>query len=139
MKSGTGKTNHSVRKPLVYLLGDGGAHVDFDTAIARFPAAHRGTRITGAPHPAWQLLEHLRIAQWDILEFSRSPKHESPDFPAGYWPKTPAPPDDDAWKKSIRAFRRDQRAMIQLVSNQQIHLHPTFPWGDGKTLLREAL
>src|SRR5260370_11729800 len=107
MKSGTGKTNHSVRKPLVYLLSDGGAAVDCDTDIARFPAAHRGTRITGAPHTAWQLLEHLRIAQWDILEFSRDPTHVSPKFPDGYWPRADSPPSTRAWNESVRAFQRD--------------------------------
>ncbi len=99
----------------------------------------RGAYANGLPHTAWQLLEHLRVAQWDILEFSRNPKHVSPDFPAGYWPSTPAPQDDDAWKKSIRSFRRDQRAMMRLVSNNRLDVHAPFPWGDGQTLLREAL
>src|SRR6266850_6548700 len=94
MKRSSSEMGPSLRKHLAYLLGDGGAHVDFDTAIARFPAAQRGARIAGAPHTAWQLLEHLRIAQWDILEFSRNRTHVSPKFPDGYWPRTdchPAP------------------------------------------------
>ena len=137
-RSNTGM-DQSLRKHLVYLLGDGGAHLDFDTAIARFPAADRGTMIKGAPHTAWQLLEHLRIAQWDILEFSRDPTHVSPKFPDGYWPRTEAPPSTRAWTESVRAFQRDLRAMIRLVSNPKTDLFARIPHGDGQTILREAL
>ena len=136
--SGTGM-GPSLRKHLVCLLGDGGAHVDFDTAIVRFPAAQRGARIAGAPHTAWQLLEHLRIAQWDILEFSRNPPHVSPEFPDGYWPRTDSPPSARAWNESVRAFRRDLRAMIRLVSDPKTDLFARIPHGDGQTILREAL
>ncbi len=139
MKSTSAQVSQSVRKHLVYLLSDGGAHVDFETAIARFPAAHRGTRINGAPHTAWQLLEHLRIAQWDILEFSRDPTHVSPKFPDGYWPRRDAPPSTRAWNESVREFRRDLRAMIRLVSNPKTDLFAPIPHGDGQTILREAL
>jgi hypothetical protein len=139
MKRSNPGRDQSLRKHLVYLLGDGGAHVDFDTAIARFPAAHRGTRITGAPHTAWQLLEHLRIAQWDILEFSRDPTHVSPKFPDGYWPRTDAPPSTRAWNESVRAIQGDLRAMIRLVSNPKTDLFARIPHGDGQTILREAL
>jgi hypothetical protein len=85
------------------------------------------------------LLEHLRIAQWDILEFSRNPKHTSPEFPEGYWPKTPLPPDDSAWSKSVKSFQRDLKEIIALISNRHVDLYAPFPWGDGQTLLREAL
>ena len=139
MKSTSAQLDLSLRKHLVYLLGDGGAHVDFDTAIARFPAAHRGTRIAGAPHTAWQMLEHLRIAQWDILEFSRDATHVSPKFPDGYWPRTDAPPSTRAWNESVRAFRRDLRAMIRLVSNPKTDLFAPIAHGDGQTILREVL
>jgi hypothetical protein len=135
--SGTGMP--SLRKHLAYLLGDGGAHVNFDTAIARFPAAQRGARISGAPHTAWQLLEHLRIAQWDILEFSRNTAHVSPKFPDDYWPRTDLPPSARAWNESVRAFQRDLRAMIRLVSNPKTDLFARIPHGDGQTILREAL
>ncbi len=129
----------SLRQHLIELLKGGNAHVGFQDAVDNIPKRMRGAYANGLPHTAWQLLEHLRVAQWDILEFSRNPKHVSPDFPAGYWPSTPAPHDDDAWKKSIRSFRRDQRAMMRLVSNKRLDLHASFPWGDGQTLLREAL
>jgi hypothetical protein len=129
----------SLRKHLVYLLRDGGAHVDFDAAIARFPAAQRGARIAGAPHTAWQLLEHLRIAQWDILEFSRNSAHVSPKFPDGYWLHTDSPPSARAWSESVRTFQKDLRAMIRLVSNPKTDLFARIPHGDGQTILRETL
>jgi hypothetical protein len=129
----------SLRQHLIELLKGGNAHVGFLDALENIPKRKRGAYAKGLPHTAWQLLEHLRIAQWDILEFSRNPKHISPDFPAGYWPSTPAPRDDEAWNKSVRSFRRDQRAMMRLISNRRLDLHAPFPWGDGQTLLREAL
>ena len=129
----------SLRQHLIELLKGGNAHVGFLDALENIPRRKRGAYAKGLPHTAWQLLEHLRIAQWDILEFSRNPKHTSPDFPVGYWPSTPAPHDDAAWNKSVRSFRRDQRAMMRLISNRRANLHAPFPWGDGQTLLREAL
>ncbi len=129
----------SLRKHLAYLLSDGGAHVDFNTAIVRFPAAQRGTRVAGVPHTAWQLLEHLRIAQWDILEFSRNPAHVSPKFPDGYWPSTDSPPSARTWNESVRAFEKDLRAMIRLISNPKTDLFARILHGDGQTILREAL
>ena len=128
-----------LREHLAYLLKDGGAHLHFEDAIAGLPADLRGKRAAGLPHTAWQLLEHMRIAQWDILEFSRNPKHVSPDFPAGYWPKTEAPPDGDAWEKSASEFRRDLKAMIALAENPHTDLFARIPHGEGQTVLREAL
>src|SRR5947209_1527454 len=128
-----------LRKHLVELLKGGEAHVGISDALADFPADKRATAAQGFEHTAWQLLEHIRIAQWDILEFSRNPKHVSPDFPEGYWPKVSASPDDVAWKKSVHAVQSDLRAMIDLVSDPRVDLYARFPWGDGQTLLREAL
>ncbi len=87
----------------------------------------------------WMVLEHLRLTQWDILEFSRNPKYRSPKWPEGYWPKTEAPPDASAWNKSIQQFRKDLKAMQDLVANPKTDLYARIPWGDGQTLLREAL
>ena len=129
----------ALRKQLVQLLEGGGAHIRFSEALTDFPADERGVLAEGLPHTGWQLLEHARIAQWDILEFSRNARHVSPDFPDGYWPKTPAPPDDAAWNKSVKAFQRDLQEMIALVSNPRADLYPPFSWGDGQTLLREAM
>lgn len=139
LSSGKLSPDASLRQHLVELLKGGNAHVGFLDALESIPRRMRGAYAKGLPHTAWQLLEHLRIAQWDILEFSRDPKHLSPEFPVGYWPSTPAPHDDDAWKKSIRAFRHDQRTMMRLISNRRLDLHAPFPWGDGQNLLREAL
>ena len=131
--------SHVLREQLVELLKGGHAHVDFMGAVEAFPAAKRGAYVQGLPHTAWQLLEHLRIAQWDILEFSRNAKHVSPDFPEGYWPKTPAPQDEEQWLDSMAAFRRDLREMIRLVENPRIDLCVKIPHGQGQTILREAL
>src|SRR5713226_3615081 len=129
----------SLREHLAYLLKGGGAHVHFMDALEGFPVRKRGTYVKGLPHTGWQLLEHARIAQWDILEFSRNPGHVSPDFPGGYWPKTPLPPVESAWDESVKLFRRDLAAMAKLVQNPKTDLLAKIPHGDGQTILREAL
>jgi len=131
--------DRAARDQLAALLKGGGAHVHFQDALDGFPKEKRGVFVKGLPHTGWQLLEHVRIAQWDILEFSRNPKHTSPPFPGGYWPKTPLPPDDDAWDASAKAFQRDLAEMIKLVQNPRTNLHAKIPWGDGQTIFREAL
>jgi len=103
------------------------------------PPALRGQKPEGADHTPWELLEHLRITQWDILEFSRNAQHRSPDFPAGYWPKEAAPPSDKAWDKSVAAFRAELKAMIDLINAPATDLFAKIPHGDGQTILREAL
>ena len=128
-----------VREQVLALLRGGNAHISFDDAIKDFPAKLRGTKPNGAEHTAWQLLEHLRIAQWDILEFSRSGKHVSPEFPGGYWPKTEKPPNDDAWEKSITSFKKDLKAMEKLIEDTKTDLHAKIPHGTGQTIFREAL
>jgi hypothetical protein len=129
----------ALRKHVLHLLAGKGAHVEFDEAIADFPEELRGKRVAGAPHTAWQLLEHMRIAQWDILEFSRDAKHVSPKWPEGYWPKTDAPPDTAAWDGCLRQFRQDRDAMRALISDPAADLFARIPHGQGQTLLREAL
>lgn len=131
--------DRAIREHVCRLLTSRDAHADFDRAVEGFPAELRGKRPRGAAHTAWQLLEHLRIAQWDILEFSRDAKHVSPEFPAGYWPKTAAPPDEGAWERSARAFRRDRKAMMAMVTDDKNDLLAPFAHGNGQTLLREAL
>jgi Mn-containing catalase len=120
-------TDKSLRDHLVYLLTEEGAHVQFDKAVNGLRANLRGKRPEGAPHSPWEILEHLRIAQWDILEFTRDPKHVSPEFAAGYWPKTQAPPDDEAWDKSVAAFRADLRAMVDLIQDKKTDLLAPLP------------
>jgi hypothetical protein len=128
-----------LRKHLVDLLRMKGAHLAFDEAVAGFPAALRGIKPKGAPHTPWQLLEHLRLAQWDILDFCRNPKYQEQRFPEDYWPKTEAPPDDAAWGHSIEQFQSDLKAMEKLISDPAVDLTARISHGKGQTLLREAL
>ena len=128
-----------LRKQLVELLRMEGAHLSFDDAVADFPVKLRGIKPPGAPHTPWQLLEHLRIAQWDILDFSRNSGYQEMKFPDDYWPKTEAPPDAGAWDKSVEQFRRDLKAMEELVSDAGADLNARIPHGTGQTLLREVL
>jgi uncharacterized damage-inducible protein DinB len=129
----------TLRRHLVDLLEGHNAHVDLEGALKGLPAKLRGVKAKGVPHTAWQLLEHIRIAQWDILEFSRNPKHVSPAWPNGYWPKTEAPPSAAAWNKSVRQARADLKAMAKLVGSGKSDLCRPIPHGEGQTLLREAL
>jgi hypothetical protein len=129
----------ALREHVLYLLRGGGAHLDFEKAIAGLPAELRGAKPPGQPHTPWRLLEHMRIAQWDILEFSRNPRHVSPPFPEGYWPQGDAPPDAGAWDRSVDAFRADLKAMQDLVADPATDLFAPVPHGEGQTVLREAL
>src|SRR5436190_396378 len=132
--------NDPVREQVVALLNSGNAHVAFDNVFKDFPAKLRGVKPKGAPHTAWQLLEHLRIAQWDILEFSRSAKHVSPKWPEGYWPEAETPPNDKAWQKSIQQFRDDLNQVKRLLKKaSEAELYKPITHGDGQTLLREVL
>lgn len=133
------KREASLRQQVEDLLTGGHAHAGFERVIRDIPVELRGKRPRGAQHSLWQVLEHLRIAQWDILEFSRNPKHVSPEWPGGYWPATPAPPDAKAWDRSVRSFRRDLKGMCALVADESKDLFVRIPHGDGQTLLREAL
>jgi hypothetical protein len=128
-----------LRKQLVHLLQGGQAHVRFSDVLEGFPVKKRGVLARGLAHTAWQLLEHARLAQWDILEFCRNPNHVSPDFPEGYWPKTPIPPNATAWDQCARDFHYDLLQMIALVENPKTDLHAAIPRGNGKNILREAL
>jgi len=135
----TDAQNRALREHVLYLLEGGGAHAQFDQVIAGIPAKLRGRKPVGLPHSLWMLLEHMRIAQRDILEFSRNRKHVSPEWPGGYWPTTEAPPSAAAWNASIKKFRQDLKAMGNLVTNPKTDLFARIPWGDGQTILREAL
>ena len=114
------KESNAFRKELIAFLTEDHAHAGFDSAVKDFPADLRGERPNDLPHSAYQLVEHLRIAQWDIVEYALSPKHKSPDFPEGYWPKSPAPPDAKAWDKSIAAFRADRKKLIAALEKSDL-------------------
>ncbi|MGC1163177.1 MAG: DinB family protein, partial [Candidatus Sulfotelmatobacter sp.] len=116
-----------LREHLLYLLNGGGAHARFDDVVKNWPEDLRGTKPNGLPHSAWMLLDHLRLAQWDILEFSRNSKHTSPEWPKGYWPKTEAPPSTAAWNKSVQQFRKDLKSMHNLVANPKTDLYARIP------------
>ena len=131
--------DRALRDHLLDLLRGGGAHLHFDAAVADLPTKLRGAKPAGLPHTPWRLLEHMRICQWDILEFSRNPKYVEPKFPDDYWPKGDAPPDDAAWDRSIASFRADLKAMQDLVADPATDLFAPIPHGDGQTILREAL
>jgi hypothetical protein len=128
-----------VREHLVKLLQGGQAHATFDAAVKGLPAALRCKRPKGAEHSPWEILEHMRIAQSDILEFSIDAKHVSPEWPSGYWPKSPKPPNEKAWAKSVRGFNADLEAMRKLVVAESTDLCAPIPHGDGQTIMREAL
>jgi len=129
----------ALRQHLLDLLRGRNAHADFDAVVTDFPSRLRGAKPPGAQHTAWQLLEHMRIAQSDILEFSRDGKHKSPVWPEGYWPKTQAPPSAASWNNSLRSFRADLKSMAKLVADKKTDLFAAIPHGSGQTILREAL
>jgi hypothetical protein len=131
--------NDPVREQIIQLLQGGHAHLTFDKAIEDFPKKLRGAKPAGAPHTAWELLEHMRIALWDIVEFSVDAKHVSPTWPEGYWAKTEKPPSDAAWKKSIASIKRDLLRMRKLIENPATNLYAKIPHGTGQNILREAL
>jgi hypothetical protein len=133
------KQIQSLREHVLYLLKGGGAHLDFDKAVKDLPAKLRGVKPDGLPFSAWRLVEHMRIAQWDIVEFCVNPRHVSPKWPEGYWPKGDAPPDEAAWDKSLAAFREGLQRMQDLVANPATDLFARLSHGDGQTILREAL
>lgn len=127
------------REHVLYLLRGGGAHLNFEAVIADLPVELRGAKPPGIAQTPWRLLEHMRIAQWDILEFTRNTKHVSPEFPSGYWPASDAPREARAWDESLKAFRADLQAMQKLVSNPATDLFSIISRGEGQTVLREAL
>ena len=132
-------SNQNLRKHLLELLDGGHAHAAFDDVIANFPSQSYSEVPKGLPHSAWMLLDHMRITQWDILEFSRDAHHVSPKWPEGYWP----PPDDlghpDLWHETVEKFRRDLAEMKDMVADPATDLFTKIPHGSGQTIMREAL
>jgi hypothetical protein len=131
--------NKALREQLAQAMRGDQSHLDFDSATNDLSVELAGLKPKGAPHTAWQLLEHMRIAQHDILEFSRDPNHKSPKWPEGYWPTTEAPPNKQAWDLSIATFRKEAQEMEGLISDPKQDLFKPIEGGTGQTLLREAL
>jgi hypothetical protein len=129
----------SLRDHLRSLLRGGNAHITFDDFIADFPAELSGQKVEGLPYTAWQVLEHMRLAQWDILEFSRSAKHVSPKWPEGYWPAREEIGTTKQWNESIEKFQADLKETENLIADPATDLFAKIPHGSGQTILREAL
>ena len=131
--------NRPLREHVLYVLRGEGAHVTFEDFVADFPAERCGQRLEGLPYTAWQVLEHMRIAQWDILEFSRNPKHVSPKWPEGYWPPQDQTGTPERWQETVSKFRDDLKEMENLVADPSTDLFANIPHGTGQTIMREAL
>ena len=132
-------TDTAIRENLIWLLEGGHAHAKFDEVVAGFPSDRTSIRPKGAAHSAWEILEHMRIAQNDILRFSLSADHVSPNWPEGYWPAGPAPESKEGWSQSVRDFQKDLAEFVSLIRDPARDLSKRFPWGTGQTLLRECL
>lgn len=128
-----------LREHLLELLAGRSAHVDLETVLREFPVELINRRPEHSPHTAWELLEHIRIAQWDILEFSRDAGHISPEFPAGYWPDAATAASADDWRRAVRQTLDDLQAVRDLISDSATDLFARIPHGSGQTVLREAL
>jgi hypothetical protein len=122
---------------LIHLLNGGNAHADLETALAGLPGNLRGEKPDKLPYSIWQLVEHIRIAQWDMLEFSKDSNHQSPNWPDDYWPKETSPKDDEAWEKSVKQIKTDKDAFISLIKSGE--LFEKIPHGDVQNILREVL
>jgi len=129
----------AVREHLVQLLEGRQAHLSFDAAVEDLPAALRGVQPAHVPYSIWQLVDHIRIAQWDILEFSRGAAHQSPPWPAGYWAPNAAPATDAAWDEALAQIAQNLAAFVALLHAPDCDLYAPLPHGDGQTLLREAM
>ncbi len=129
----------SLLEHVLYMLRGRGAHISFEDFVSDFPTELCNRKIKGLPYTPWQVLEHMRVAQWDILEFSRNPQHVSPDFPRGYWPEPEELGSPQLWTQTVERFRSDLKEMEELVSDPATDLFAKIPHGDGQTILREAL
>jgi hypothetical protein len=131
--------DNALREDVLLLLRGGRAHVSFEKAVANLPEALRGKKPRGLPYTPWQQLEHVRIVQWDILEYIRNPQHISPEWPTGYWPGE-APPSRTAWAKSVKAFQADRQALLDMAADPSTDLLARVPADpEGPTILHELL
>ncbi len=133
------KNDQVIRKELLALLRGGNAHMEFTEAVDRFPMQDINRKVAHIPYTAWHFLEHMRIAQWDILEFIRNPKHVSPDYPEGYRPRPDKHADEAQWKRTVQALRHDRKALEELVADESVDLLAPLPHAQSYTVLREVL
>lgn len=131
--------DHILRKQLVEFVRGEGAHISLKEAVKDFPAKHYGAKPNGAPHSAWQQLEHIRFTLRDLLDFCTNPEYTAPDWPKDYWPEAAAPPSKEAWDAAVQAIHEDVGAFEKLIGDPGSNLYAEIPWGDGQTLLREVL
>ena len=132
-------TDQALRAHLRKILSWEDAHVGFEAAVEGIPSDLRGIAPKGSPHSPWQLLEHIRRTQADILDFCRNPAYKELAWPADYWPASAAPPSEDAWPESVAAIRRDRAALEALAEDRSVDLFARIPHGTGQTYLRELL
>lgn len=128
-----------LREQLIKLLGWQDAHVNFNEAVEGIPPQLQGVRPEGLPYSVWQLLEHIRLTQRDILDFCRNPAYQAPKWPDEYWPKSPIPPTPEAWQESVAAFRAERESLERLVADPTLDLFAKIPHGEGQTYLREVV
>jgi hypothetical protein len=133
------QTRTALVNQLSQLLAGGNAHATFEQAVADLPAPLRNQAVPGVPYTIWHLVEHLRIAQWDIVEFTLDPNHESPQWPEGYWPAKDSAVDEAGWQATLAAIARDQQRFLDHLHDPAIDLFAPLPHGDGQNVLREAL
>jgi uncharacterized damage-inducible protein DinB len=131
--------DRAIRKELMEFLSGGNAHASIDDAVKDFPPSLYAKKPAGAPHTAWQLLEHIRITLDDLLEFCRNPDYRAPKWPDGYWPKKDTPESAEAWNTSVKALKRDSQEFEKLLKSNDVDLTAKIPWGEGQTILREIL
>lgn len=139
MSAKEASADQALREHLSELLVGEHAHAGFGRVVEELPPEARGARAEGLPHTPWQLLEHLRIAQRDIVDFSRDPDYSEPKWPDDYWPPDAAPPNEAAWNEAVAAFRADLETFVARVRDPATDLFAPIPWGKGQTILREAL
>jgi len=129
----------SLRNHLLNLLTARQAHCTFEDAVAQVPPGRRGERPEALPYSVWELVDHLRRAQHDILVYCRDPDYEMPDWPNEFWPEAPAPPSDEAWAECLREVEEDRAALCDLVRDEALDLYDTVPSSDDHTYLREVM
>ena len=129
----------ALRQQLTTFLNGEGAHITLADALDGLRKEARGKKVPNIPHTIWRLVEHIRLAQYDIVEFCTNPKYKEPKWPADYWPAGDSPESDSAWNDSLKAIHRDLERMKALVNDASVDLFAKIPWGGGQTYLREAL